>query len=146
MTWVGLPDEENPYYRIDLLDADSPDLRAHSLNYHGNRSVGVDAHDADHVQILRARPMSVSNAIADEWAGPAAHFGLLAVNGYWRAIWSSSPDSPAAGAYRREYLAVAPRARSRAAVKIARVPAAAGPTPASATRTTSPAAEQVRAR
>ncbi|RIR31426.1 PepSY domain-containing protein [Mycobacteroides abscessus] len=86
VTWVGLPDEENPYYRIDLLDPDSPDLRAHSLNYHGNRSVGVDAHDAAHVQILRARPMSVSNAIADEWAGPAAHFGL-AVNGYWRAIW-----------------------------------------------------------
>lgn len=70
VTWVGLPDEENPYYRIDLLDPDSPDLRAHSLNYHGNRSVGVDAHDAAHVQILRARPMSVSNAIADEWAGP----------------------------------------------------------------------------
>lgn len=146
VTWVGLPDEENPYYRIDLLDPDSPDLRAHSLNYHGNRSVGVDAHDAAHVQILRARPMSVSNAIADEWAGPAAHFGL-AVNGYWRAIWFVLGLTPLLLAltgistwqWRR-------RARSRAAVKIARVPAAAGPTPASATRTTSPAAEQARAR
>ncbi|ORA64500.1 PepSY-associated TM helix domain-containing protein [Mycobacteroides franklinii] len=146
VTWIGMPDEDNPYYTVDLLDPESADLRAHSLNYHGNRSIGVDAHDAGHVQVLRGKPTSASNAIADEWAGPAAHFGL-AVNGYWRAMWFVLGMAPLLLAltglstwqWRR-------RARLRTRVRNVQIPAAAGPAPASATRTTSPAAEQVKAR
>lgn len=146
VTWIGMPDEDNPYYTVDLLDPESIDLRAHSLNYHGNRSIGVDAHDAGHVQVLRGKPTSASNAIADEWAGPAAHFGL-AVNGYRRALWFVLGMAPLLLAvtglstwqWRR-------RARLRKRVRNVQIPVAAGPVPASATRTTSPAAEQVKAR
>ncbi len=145
VTWIGLPDDENPFYTVDLLDRDGPDLRAYSHNYHGNRSVGVDAHDVGHVQILRGKPATTSNAIADEWASSAAHFGL-AVNGYWRAVWFALGMAPLLLAitgfstwhWRR-------RARLRARVRTAQVPDADAPAPASATRTTSPAAEPVRA-
>lgn len=146
VTWVSLPDEDNPFYTVDLLDPGGPDLRAHGLNYHGNRSVGVDAHDAGHVQVLRGKPATTSNTIADEWAGPAAHFGL-AVNGYWRTIWFILGMAPLLLAltglstwqWRR-------RARLRARVRNARIPDADGTTPASATRTTSPTTGPVKAR
>nr|WP_264031582.1 PepSY-associated TM helix domain-containing protein [Mycobacteroides immunogenum] len=146
VTWIGLPDKDRPYYTVDLLDSGSPDLRAYSLNYHANRSIGVDAHDVGHVQILRAKPATVSNAIADEWAGSAAHFGL-AVNGYWRALWFVLGMTPLLLAltglstwrWRR-------RAKRRTRVRNVQILGAAGPAPASATRTTSPASEQVKAR
>lgn len=146
VTWIGLPDADNPFYTVDLLDPDSPDLRAYSLNYHGNRSVGVDAHDAGHLQVLRGKPASTSNAIADEWAGPAAHFGL-AVNGYWRAIWFVLGMAPLLLAltglstwrWRR-------RARLRVRLRTAQNPAEDGRKPLSATKTMFPAAEQETAR
>lgn len=142
VTWIGLPDDDNAFYTVDLLDPGEPDLRAHSLNYHGNRSVGVDAHDAGHVQILRDKPATASNAIADEWAGPAAHFGL-AVNGYWRSIWFVLGMAPlllgltglSTWHWRR-------RARLRARLRNAPAPGADAKAPALATRTTSPVAER----
>lgn len=90
-TWVGLPeDPQEPgagggFYSVDVLDG-GPNLWAHSAVYEGNRSVGVDAHDAENVRVFLGRPATVSNAIADEWAQPALHYGH-AVNGYWRAVW-----------------------------------------------------------
>nr|WP_286144045.1 PepSY-associated TM helix domain-containing protein [Mycobacterium sp. D16R24] len=145
VTWIGMPDNENSFYTVDLLDHDGPDLRAHSHNYHGNRSVGVDAHDAGHVQILRGKPATASNAIADEWASSAVHYGL-AVNGYWRAIWFVLGMTPL-------LLAITGfstwhwrhRARLRARIRTAQVPGADARAPESATRTTSPAAERVPA-
>ncbi|MGH3726345.1 MAG: PepSY-associated TM helix domain-containing protein [Mycobacterium sp.] len=86
VTWIGMPDDSQPFYRVDLLDGSGPDLRAYGTTYHGNRSVGIDAHDPDHIQVFQGQPPTASNAIADEWAGPAAHFGL-AVNIYWRTLW-----------------------------------------------------------
>ncbi|MEU9808511.1 PepSY-associated TM helix domain-containing protein [Mycobacterium sp. NPDC050853] len=140
VTWIGMPDDDNPFYTVDLLDRDGPDLRAHSPNYHGNRSVSVDAHDAGHVQVLRGKPPTASNTLADEWAGPAAHFGL-AVNGYWRAFWFILGMTPLLLAltgfstwhWRR-------RARLRARVRAMQIPGADEREPLSATRTTSPEA------
>lgn len=54
--------------------------------YEGNRSVGVDAYDAGHVSVFLGPSPTLSNAIADEWAQPALHYGT-AVNGYRRALW-----------------------------------------------------------
>jgi uncharacterized iron-regulated membrane protein len=85
VTWVGMPAEDADFYSIDLLDG-GPNLWAHNADYEGNRSVGVDAHDAENVRVFLDRPPTVSNAIADEWAQPAVHYGI-AVNGYWRALW-----------------------------------------------------------
>jgi uncharacterized iron-regulated membrane protein len=85
VTWVGMPSEDAEFYSIDVLDG-GPNLWAHNADYEGNRSVGVDAFDADNVRVFLGRPPTVSNAIADEWAQPAVHYGI-AVNGYWRALW-----------------------------------------------------------
>ena len=38
------------------------------------------------VRVFLGPSETVSNAIADEWAQPALHYGT-AVNGYWRALW-----------------------------------------------------------
>jgi len=84
VTWVGMPSEDAEFYSIDLLDA-GPNLWAHNAVYEGNRSVGVDAYDADNVRVFLGPSPTVSNAIADEWAQPALHYGT-AVNGYWRAL------------------------------------------------------------
>jgi hypothetical protein len=54
--------------------------------YHGNRSIGIDAHDGDNVRVFLGPSQTVSNAIADEWAQPALHYGH-AVNPYWRTFW-----------------------------------------------------------
>lgn len=85
VTWVGMPAEDADYYSIDLLDG-GPNLWAHNAVYEGNRSVGVDAHDPQNVRVFLGPSQTVSNAIADEWAQPALHYGT-AVNGYWRALW-----------------------------------------------------------
>jgi len=85
VTWVGMPSEDADFYSIDLLDG-GPNLWAHNAVYEGNRSVGVDAHDAQNVRVFLGPSATVSNAIADEWAQPALHYGT-AVNGYWRALW-----------------------------------------------------------
>ncbi len=85
VTWVGLPEDESGFYSIDLLDG-GPDLWAHNAAYHGNRSIGIDAHDGDNVRVFLGPSQTVSNAIADEWAQPALHYGH-AVNPYWRTFW-----------------------------------------------------------
>ncbi len=85
VTWVGLPSEDGEFYSIDLLDG-GPNLWAHNAVYEGNRSVGVDAYDAGNVRVFLGPSPTVSNAIADQWAQPALHYGT-AVNGYWRALW-----------------------------------------------------------
>jgi uncharacterized iron-regulated membrane protein len=85
VTWVGMPSEDADFYSIDLLDG-GPNLWAHNAVYEGNRSVGVDAHDPGNVRVFLGPSPTVSNAIADEWAQPALHYGT-AVNGYWRALW-----------------------------------------------------------
>ena len=85
VTWVGMPAEDAEFYSIDLLDG-GPNLWAHNAVYEGNRSVGVDANDAQNVRVFLGPSQTVSNAIADEWAQPALHYGT-AVNGYWRALW-----------------------------------------------------------
>jgi uncharacterized iron-regulated membrane protein len=48
--------------------------------------VGVDALDATNVRVFLGPSATVSNAIADEWAQPALHYGH-AVNPYWRVLW-----------------------------------------------------------
>lgn len=85
VTWVGMPSEDAEFYSIDLLDG-GPNLWAHNAVYEGNRSVGVDAYDVENVRAFLGPSPTVSNAIADEWAQPALHYGT-AVNGYWRALW-----------------------------------------------------------
>ncbi|RDH76479.1 PepSY domain-containing protein [Mycolicibacterium moriokaense] len=85
VTWVGMPSEDAAFYSIDLLDG-GPNLWAHNAVYEGNRSVGVDAGDAGNVRVFLGPSPTLSNAMADEWAQPALHYGT-AVNGYWRALW-----------------------------------------------------------
>jgi uncharacterized iron-regulated membrane protein len=92
VTWVGMPAEDAEFYSIDLLDG-GPNLWAHNAVYEGNRSVGVDAFDADNVRVFLGRPQTVSNAIVDEWAAPGVHYGT-AVNGYWRALWFALGMAP----------------------------------------------------
>jgi len=84
-TWVGLPESDDGFYSIDLIDG-GPDLWAHNAVYRGNRSVGVDALDPTNVRVFLGPSATVSNAIADEWAQPALHYGH-AVNPYWRVLW-----------------------------------------------------------
>ena len=84
-TWVGMPESEDGFYSVDLIDG-GPDLWAHNAGYRGNRSVGVDALDATNVRVFLGPSATVSNAIADEWAQPALHYGH-AVNPYWRVLW-----------------------------------------------------------
>jgi hypothetical protein len=48
--------------------------------------VGVDALDATNVRVFLGSSATVSNAIADEWAQPALHYGH-AVNPYCRVLW-----------------------------------------------------------
>jgi uncharacterized iron-regulated membrane protein len=85
VTWVGMPAEDAEFYSIDLLDG-GPNLWAHNAVYEGNRSVGVDAYDAENVRVFLGPSPTVSNEVADQWAQPALHYGT-AVNGYWRALW-----------------------------------------------------------
>jgi uncharacterized iron-regulated membrane protein len=85
VTWVGMPESDDGFYSIDLIDG-GPDLWAHNAVYRGNRSVGVDALDRGHMRVFLGPSETVSNAIADEWAQPALHYGH-AVNPYWRALW-----------------------------------------------------------
>ena len=85
VTWVGMPSEDADFYSIDVLDG-GPNLWAHNAVYEGIRSVGVDAHDAQHARVFLGPSRTVSNAIADEWAQPALHYGTV-VHGYWRALW-----------------------------------------------------------
>jgi len=73
-TWVGLPKGEDGFYSIDLIDG-GPDLWAHNAVCRGNRSVGVDALDPGNVRVFLGPSQTVSNAIADEWAQPALHYG-----------------------------------------------------------------------
>lgn len=84
-TWVGLPESEDGFYSIDLIDG-GPDLWAHNAVYRGNRSLGVDALDPGNVRVFLGPSETGSNAIADEWAQPALHYGH-AVNPYWRVLW-----------------------------------------------------------
>ena len=84
-TWIGLPESDDGFYSIDLIDG-GPDLWAHNAVYRGNRSVGVDALDPTNVRVFLGPSATVSNAIADEWAQPALHYGH-AVNPYWRVLW-----------------------------------------------------------
>jgi hypothetical protein len=53
VTWVAMPSEDAEFYSIDLLDA-GPYLWAHNAVCEGNRSVGVDAYDADNVRVFSA--------------------------------------------------------------------------------------------
>jgi uncharacterized iron-regulated membrane protein len=85
VTWVGMPERDDGFYSVDLIDG-GPDLWAHNAVYRGNRSVGVDALDPGNVRVFLGPSETVSNAIADEWAQPALHYGH-AVNPYWRALW-----------------------------------------------------------
>lgn len=84
-TWVGLPASGDGFYSIDLLDG-GPDLWAHNAVYRGNRSVGVDVLDPTNVRVFLGPSATVSNAIADEWAQPALHYGH-AVGPCWRVLW-----------------------------------------------------------
>jgi uncharacterized iron-regulated membrane protein len=84
-TWVEMPSDDANYFMVDLLDG-GPNLWAHNTTYEGNRSVGVDAHDAANVRVFLAGSATVANAVIDEWAQPALHYGV-AVNPWWRALW-----------------------------------------------------------
>lgn len=64
----------------------APDLWKHNAVYRGNRSLGVDALDPTNVRVFLGQSETVSNAIADEWAQPALHYGH-AVNPQWRVLW-----------------------------------------------------------
>ncbi|WP_440713825.1 PepSY-associated TM helix domain-containing protein [Gordonia sp. FQ] len=85
ITWIGLPSEGSEYYSVDVLDGDT-DLWRGSATYHGNRSIGVDAHDPTIVKVFSGPPKTVSNTIIDQWAQPTLHYGQ-SVNGWWRALW-----------------------------------------------------------
>ncbi|MGC4935382.1 PepSY-associated TM helix domain-containing protein [Gordonia sp. DT30] len=84
-TWVGMPSEGAEYYSVDLLVGES-DLWSGGATYHGNRELGVDAHDPAVIKEFSGAPKTVSNAIADDWAQPTLHYGV-SVNGWWRALW-----------------------------------------------------------
>lgn len=84
-TWVGLPSEGSDYYSVDLLVGDT-DLWLGNVTYHGNRALGIDAHDPSIVKEFSGAPQTVSNTIADTWAQPTLHYGQ-SVNGWWRALW-----------------------------------------------------------
>ncbi|GAB19261.1 hypothetical protein GOEFS_077_00530 [Gordonia effusa NBRC 100432] len=85
VTWARLPSSAEDYYSFYVLDG-GPDLWRYSSNFHGNRLVGVDAHDARHVEVFQGRPPTVSNAVLSDWAQPALHYGF-AVNPWWRIAW-----------------------------------------------------------
>ncbi|MGY4651058.1 PepSY domain-containing protein [Mycobacterium sp. URHB0021] len=57
-TWVGLPESEDGFYSIDLIDG-GPDLWAHNAVCRGNRSVGVDALPRQCARV----PRSVTNGV-----------------------------------------------------------------------------------
>lgn len=84
-TWVGMPSEGSEYYSIDLL-VGGTDLWRGNVSYHGNRSIGVDAHNPRIVKEFNGPPPTVSNTIIDSWAQPMLHYGQ-SVNGWWRALW-----------------------------------------------------------
>ncbi len=48
VTWVGMPSEDSGFYSIDVLDGGP---WAHNAVCESNRSVGVDAHDAQNVRL-----------------------------------------------------------------------------------------------
>ncbi|MFW0791815.1 PepSY-associated TM helix domain-containing protein [Gordonia sp. CPCC 205333] len=85
VTWAQLPTPTQEYYSFYVLDG-RPDLWKYSSNFHGNRLVGVDAHDAHHVEVFQGRPSTISNAVLSDWAQPALHYGF-AVNPWWRIAW-----------------------------------------------------------
>ncbi|GAA1455870.1 PepSY-associated TM helix domain-containing protein [Williamsia maris] len=90
VTAVTLPADTDGYYGFTLLDrgpdGTDADLWAHSPTYHGNRSVGVDAHDATDVKVMSGTPDGLSTEIIEQWAQPMLHYGV-SVNPWWRSLW-----------------------------------------------------------
>ncbi|WP_235457150.1 PepSY-associated TM helix domain-containing protein [Williamsia sp. Leaf354] len=99
VTAVTLPADTSGFYSFTLFDrgrdGSNADLWQYNPTYHGNRTVGVDAHDAADVKVMSGVSPGVSNEIIDQWAQPTLHYGV-SVNPWWRSLWFAFGLTPLA--------------------------------------------------